>query len=369
VGFSEQCLQGPQDAKVQLWEQRQDSFSDGGGDFSDLGGSGIDSGPYYVDGSTGQCADIADWTYRVAFWAWLKPTLEHHSQLMDGVPRYDVYGLIDLVLMTFEDDKAEHQLDNIVSMTRLALRPGQWPVLRTETIRLGSEMSQVTDTDIRLPPKLLAMFVLRALDSDSDFAVQVASLRASNAKISDIIKVISKRDNELRASRPKPSGHVASTDAGPQAERAIRVCYLFQKGECTYGEACKFEHTPLAGQCLACGSTAHGLDRCPLKKASDKGDKKARGRGDKEMTAMRAQLDALVSQLGPSKDKTKHKDKKTAKDKPVKDKKKAKKAARVSSDEGSDSDHIVGLRARIKPSAFDVYGADNELKSLWSRNR
>ena len=92
------------------------------------------------------------------------------------------------------------------------------------------------------------------------------------------------------------------------------------------------------------------------------------------MTAMRAQQDALVSQLDPHKDKATHKGKKAAKektvrDKPVKDKKKAKRAARASSDEGSDSDSIVGLRARIKPSAFAVYGADHELKSLWSRKR
>ena len=156
---------------------------------------------------------------------------------------------------------------------------------------------------------------MRALDSESDFAVQVLSLRASGAAIAEIIRVISRRDNEMRASRPHPSGHVASAAAGPPAEKAKRVCYLFQKGECTYGQGCKFEHTPVAGTCLACGSAEHGLDRCPLKKASDRGDKKPRGHGGKEMTAMRAQLDALVSQLEPHKDKATLKGKKAAKDK------------------------------------------------------
>ena len=41
---------------------------------------------------------------------------------------------------------------------------------------------------------------------------------------------------------------------------------------------------------------------------------------------------------------------KTARDKPTKDKKKAKRAARASSDEGSDSDSIVGLRAASSPA-------------------
>jgi len=233
-------------------------------------------------------------------------------------------------------------------------------------------MRQVENPNIQVPPKILAMFVLRALDSESDFAVQVAGLRASGAATEEIIKVISQRDNGLRASRPHPTGHVASAAPGPPAEKAKRVCYLFQKGECTYGQGCKFEHTPVAGKCLACGSAEHGLDRCPLKKASDRGDRKSRGHGGKEITAMRAQLDALMSQLEPSKAPLKGKKvtkDKTARNKPTKDKKKAKRAARASSDEGSDSDSIVGLRASIKSSAFAVYGADHELKSLWSRKR
>lgn len=369
AAWSVQTKARPESSRVARWESAQkagsgirdppvgDSLSNHMGDTL----RGGDLGPFYLDANTGLCESSDDRKYRVAFWGWVKASLVHHVSMLDGVPRYDVAALVALVLATFDGDRREAILDNIVAMTKLKLKPQQWPTLAREVTRLHSEMGQVVNLGLTLPADVLPAFVLRAVDGDADFAVPVAKLREGRPSVEQIVYSLSTRDNQLRAARPSLQGYAATGPAETKKDRpAARpdtgngVCFKFAAGKCNYGDDCRFTHTLVGGECLSCGSKAHGYDDCKnLRRAA----------GQKaEVLALRAEISKIKAGKKSRREGKEDKADK-AKDKPRDKEKSHKRSKKKKSSSDEDETPVKAHRATANP--FDVYGGSKELTSLW----
>jgi hypothetical protein len=294
LGWSNQAVSGPRDSKISRWEARNQGgvhiMQGGVLNGNVLGAVDNSGGPWYIDGSTGAVEGKKERLYRVQFWSWLKSSLVHHATFLEGVSRYDNAALVLLVVNTFEGDRTQLVLDNIVKMTNLSFG-GQWSVLGREVARLHSEMSQVSDPNLRLPPGLLPAFALRALDGRSEFAVQTDSLRKSQAGVEEILLVINTRDAQFAAARAGPNlrGYHGNVGGGrgkgggrggrggrsrgrggkgkvdsslPESQRS---CWAFLEGRCKYGDECIFNHATDGPGCLSCGDLSHGYDECTVR--------------------------------------------------------------------------------------------------------
>ena len=72
--------------------------------------------------------------------------------------------------------------------------------------------------------------------------------------------------NEPLRKFQESNNHFQNRQQGGNKKRES-VCWKFNKGNCTYGKSCKFEH-----KCSYCGGFSHGASTC-LKKAGKKNDK------------------------------------------------------------------------------------------------
>ena len=383
--FSSQSLFGPANSQTQIWAKSQGESLGGGKLVLDsIYSQDLSSqGPYYIDPNTRVGESRRMRLYRVHFWQFLKASLIHHPSPLDGVSRYDNAALVKLVQATFASSKRETILNNIAAASTLHYKPSQWPLLSKEVVRLHSEMRLVVESGLQIGADVLPSFLLRALDAEPDYAVQLAKLREENAGVEKIVFTINARDNQLRARKPQGiNGMPAGLDEYKQGSgrgkgkgkgggrggggsgkgRPVGACFLFQDGYCPYGDACRFSHEAAGGECLACGSSEHGYDDCEVQQGVfPVGDKSGGGKGKnkgqpsaKEIKGMRAELAAFKAAAGPGAGGGISK---------VKGKKKGKKKA-TASDSSSGDESLEGNFASVNP--FEVYGGDGELASLWS---
>ena len=57
---------------------------------------------------------------------------------------------------------------------------------------------------------------------------------------------------------------MAGKEGGNGRKTNEPTCWRFNKGQCSFGSSCRFDH-----KCSGCGSTDHGFIVCPAKKEKD----------------------------------------------------------------------------------------------------
>ena len=75
--------------------------------------------------------------------------------------------------------------------------------------------------------------------------------------------------NQISQNNGGPSPRSVSQNSGSNREFHKKTCFMYNRGKCTYGFCCKFEH-----RCGICGKTGHGAYNC--RKAMDYKDRKDR---------------------------------------------------------------------------------------------
>ena len=281
---------------------------------------------------------------RVLASTWLADSLVHHPDLVSAVRQHDVAALVMMVMTTCASKDGVRVLTNIFEMTSLKKLPGEpWSVLCSTVTRLHSEMGQVKDERFKVGSGILPAFLLRALDNDEDYKVEVALLRRQeDVTVEDIVRAASIKSVVAEAGGVQPGGRLTGLGAAPfnRSTTATGVCYGWRdNGKCRFGEKCKFSHQSggapkpapkTSGGCLECGSLSHGFQDCGrraerLKKASD------------ERTAMVAQMTALKAQV----------------------------AAMGQADAGPSTEGVVGQLGDVG-AEFECSGMDPELAAIWA---
>ena len=305
---------------------------------SDPMSAGASCSVYYLDPMTGNCETDDFRKIRIAVWMWLGECLSHHVRLVTATEQYNVHALMLLLHRTFGGSTKQIAVQNVIDMVALTLGTGRdgWPTMCGAATNLASRQAAIKDKRYTIAPGLLPAFMLRALDVEPQFSVQVAALREREAKTHDldvghVVTTINVRHAQLDTSSHRASlhGHYTANDRGGgkggkggkgkggrggkggKGGRGGKLgeCWNFAAGSCNYGSTCKFTHAPQPPDtvvtdwknntrqsgCYECG-LPHRWSECP-KKLAREGREAAQS---EEIKSMRASMTATAAATAAS---------------------------------------------------------------------
>jgi hypothetical protein len=276
-----------------------------------IGSSSAGATVYYRDPleNTDVCESGNERAIRVTGWTWYVDALRNHAGIVNAVRPYDIHALVKMVKVSCIGEDSVRVLNNIRDMVKLSKLPGQpFAPFCSEVTRLMAEMGRVTDDRYKIGPGVLPAFVLRAIEDDEAYQVDVAFLRRQGANLDKIIHDLSQKAVTVESGVAKVTGLQVSLGKGAGYGSGVSKgpCYNWRdNGACKFGEACRFSHAgassvvpkasstaPAASRaaCLECGSNRHGYRDCDRRKMRQKDQKEA-------VEGLRAELKALKAEL------------------------------------------------------------------------
>jgi hypothetical protein len=263
--------------------------------------------------------------------------MPHHAHVIVSCKQGDIAAIWSLARQLCVGDATAARLDTITSMVQMVRSPPpSWPELSHLITQIQMQLTreQPQGGGMELGWRLLPEFIMRALQSTNydHLRVEIALLhKISSAVTTERIQQDMTAAHALSVSRPPParalvSQHLPAPTHAPTPEQPPRTkkpCFnIRDHGTCKYGDACRYDHgaaapsgpPQLSGVCAACSSPSHGINQCPVHKASQLVRRKAgTARAEQASLASKAQsaevaklsadvtrLSALLSKARPA---------------------------------------------------------------------
>ena len=123
---------------------------------------------------------------------------------------------------------------------------------------------------VKLPTWELRAVELRDQDGLSDLLVKVATMCYTIGRLDDVSAVFERRvlrQHLSLAQQGVKEGSVIRLQfrlrgGAPRNKGGQPMCYVFEGGECFYGDRRQYKHEPTKGRCPICGSSIHGQKDC-----------------------------------------------------------------------------------------------------------
>jgi hypothetical protein len=219
---------------------------------------------------------------RIALWMMLVGLLVNFQELIHPILRYDTAALYLAINILCFGRGAADVLDTITGMTvlkkTLAL---PWVKFQGQVVQLRNNLGRITNPSLKMGERLLVEFVMRALDSDAAYAVDLALCRK------DLTMTLEELMRVMTTVARKVEGPTSSLLTQVQANFSKApidgpACWAWEKfGSCKFtkdGGKCKFSHAgpkgtkvrsspspaPRGGAdfCHLCKKTGHVLATC-----------------------------------------------------------------------------------------------------------
>ena len=256
-----------------------DGASPGAGtNYNRLGGSQLFStGVTFMDPVTDKAEDSSSRVKRYLCWSKLAPSLANHAHVIEGVVRGDIATLVYNVMVLGEHAGVSGVLKavaSIVSLRKTTDTP--WSAIVQAVSAARATMAQCTEPELCIHDRLVTEYLLRALDSDPRYAVEVALIRRDVPALATVLATLSTAAASIEASQvPTSSANLATRPSGTTPGKRGQ-CYRWRDtGSCKFGSSCSYSHTgPVKprdprkpkeprGACLECGAKDHGISKCP----------------------------------------------------------------------------------------------------------
>jgi hypothetical protein len=230
----------------------------------------------------------ADRALRIALWMMMVALMVNFQELIHPILRYDTATLyIAINTLCFGRGVAD-VLDAVTEMTVLKkTRALPWATFQGQVVRLRNNLGRITNPYLQMGERVLVEFVMRALDSDAAYAVELALCRKDLAvTLEEVMRTMT---TVARTVEGPTSALITQVQANfSKAPTDERTCWDWEKfGTCKFtknGGKCKFSHAGPKGTkvrsssssaprggggadgganfCQLCKKTGHVLDTC-----------------------------------------------------------------------------------------------------------
>jgi hypothetical protein len=225
---------------------------------------------------------------RIALWMMMVGLLVNFQELIHPILRYDTAALyLAINTLCFGRGVAD-VLDAVTEMTVLKkTRALPWATFQGQVVRLRNNLGRITNPFLQMGERVLVEFVMRALDSDAAYAVELALCRKDLAvTLEEVMRAMT---TVARTVEGPTSALITQVQANfSKTNTEDRVCWDWERyGNCKFtkdGGKCKFSHAGPKGTkvrsssnsaprggggadrganfCHLCKKTGHVLDTC-----------------------------------------------------------------------------------------------------------
>jgi hypothetical protein len=262
---------------------------------------------YFLDPIEDVTETAAQRTLRLGAWQFCLAVCFHHPHLRTGLRVGDIAGIVSAITTFALRHGAEDSLDAVRDMTTLHKKGKSWREFVETVAGIRRVFARNTDPRYHVGEALLPGFVLRAMDEDNRYHVELTLLRCTfpPPDIDHIMANLAAKDRTLTKSAPTLYGLGAAAPAPPAAAPTnlkVEPCRNFATtGICkfhkpSFGRFCRHSHGAAAdkqtaldratykakgrpprpppvppppppkqavqGHCYRCGSALHGIDDC-----------------------------------------------------------------------------------------------------------
>jgi hypothetical protein len=181
-------------------------------------------------------------------WGFVSATCYYHQHLLAGLRVGDISGAIQAITTYGLSHGSQETLDAIVAMTQITKKGRSWQEFVNSVSAVRTVMDRETDPDWQIGSKVLPGFVMRAMDGDPRFAVDLTLLHRT-IPAPDLDHIMATLGVKARTMGPATTlaGHVADPHPAGTPPAATEMCRAFQDGKCRfdkpeYGRWCKHSH-------------------------------------------------------------------------------------------------------------------------------
>ena len=244
---------------------------------------------------------------RLTIWAYMAKAFEPHPWILADIIKGDFYNVLRALQLLDAVNPVDEMTDAVILAANLASQPTahvDFAALATSFKQLQQVFARTRGPGLVVGNQVLVPLLVRALSKAKAYTTEVAifnqikplpSLSFTLEFFTEVSTRIGTTNPQSRSVLAFPADvHESITSPAPGPPRvsrgpparnlgggATRVCYAFQRnGSCLRGAACAFSHNaddiarappppPMrapkekTGSCMACGSPAHGVDKCP----------------------------------------------------------------------------------------------------------
>ena len=272
------------------------------------------SAVYFSDpfDSTGKAEHPDNRKARLTMWTFITAVCYHHAHLLSGLRVGDISGIVEAIRMFGMSHCFQDTLDSVTAMATLTKKGKTWQDFVAVVALIRNALDRESDPAWQIGALLLPGFIMRAMEADAKFEVELTLLRRTHPApgVDHIMTTLGTKARELTNGSHKPlSGFAGGPTAPPPSyppstpapvltpTRGMELCRAFQRaGKCMYdqpgrGKWCKHSHgvandikrmaakkiytdkaaakpkgkpTPSKAPtgCYRCASKNHGIDDC-----------------------------------------------------------------------------------------------------------
>jgi hypothetical protein len=258
------------------------SFGEDGARSTSVAGSVL----YFQDPLTDTTETSEQRRVRMGVWQFCKAVCFHHTHLLTSLRVGDIAGVTAAIAAFALRHGPEDTLDAVKAMTQLHKKGQQWGDFVDNVAAIRRTLARDTDPDWKIGSQLLPGFVMRAMEEDNRFQVELSLLRCTVPPpgIDHIMVSLAFKARTL-VKAPNPlTGHAAVAQPAPPpatpskggAGGGREPCRAFARdGNCKFhvpaeGRFCRHSHGEAADRQTA-------LDRATFKSTGGKPPTKATG--------------------------------------------------------------------------------------------
>jgi hypothetical protein len=245
---------------------------------------------------------------RLLMWAFITSVCYHHPHLRSGLRVGDIYGIVEAIRKFGMSFGSEDTLDGISAMATLTKKGRPWQDFANTVALVRNVLDRESDPRWQIGDLLLPGFILRAMEADPKFDVELTLLRRIRPfpGVDHIMATLGTKARELSKGTPTLSGFVGTSTQSATPTAGKELCRKYaSEGYCKFddpskGRWCRHSHgadedvkrmaakkafvrppappqgtqrgaKPKPGKgnqqsppdgCYRCGSKNHGIDDC-----------------------------------------------------------------------------------------------------------
>jgi hypothetical protein len=242
---------------------------------------------------------------RMFLWTFISACCYYHTHLLTGLRTGDCAGAVQSITRFGLNHGPHDTLDAVTAMTQLSKQGIPWHDFTAKVSKIRSALDRETNANMQIGSQLLPGFILRAVDFDKTYAVELSLIRCTTPPpgVDHIMSTLGDKARSLVKHVPL-SGNLGTvtppittlTASGQQICRAFAANNHCKFHDPSKGRFCKHSHGPAADKqtaidkalykprhrvkpaaaataaaaaapppsdsCYRCGSKLHGIDDC-----------------------------------------------------------------------------------------------------------
>jgi hypothetical protein len=231
------------------------------------------------DVQSGMAEPPASRTERLRMWSFIKAVCYFHEHLVAGLRVGDISGVIEAIRKFSMSFGSQDTLDGVTAMATLTKKGKSWQEFINTVAKIRNVLDRESDPEWQIGKQLLPGFILRAMEGDPKFDVELTLLRRTRPTpdVNHIMSTLGTKARELSKGQPSLSGYVGAPSQAASTPQGVKeLCRNFARDG-----RCKFDR-PSAGQWCR---HSHGADEDVKRMAAKKAFKPATTNPAKQVPA------------------------------------------------------------------------------------